>query len=120
MDDKIKKLPKWAQTHIANLERERDVAVRSLNETIDDQTESPFFWDDLVCTGETQGPSLKRRYFQSHAIRVVHEGVSLSIYLRDGEIDLSWGDTGNHGREVALIPSLYQQARLVSQENMRK
>ncbi len=44
--EKIKKLPMWAQDYIANLESERFVAVRALNEAMDELTPSPFYVDD--------------------------------------------------------------------------
>jgi hypothetical protein len=51
-EEQIAKLPKWAQDHIANVERERFVSVRALNEAMDSQTKAAFYCDDYVCTGE--------------------------------------------------------------------
>ena len=38
------KLPAWAQEHIKELERERDIAIRALNDYVDNQTESAIFY----------------------------------------------------------------------------
>lgn len=114
----IKKLPKWVQEHIQNLQRQRDVAVRELNNYIDSQTPSPFYVDGLVCTGEESGPSLKRRYIEGNKMSVNHDGVSLSIHLRDGHIDLQWHSARSFTGDVAFIPSACQAARLVSKDNM--
>lgn len=58
------KLPKWAQEHIRKIEREREVAVRALNQYVDDQTPAAFYVDEPESTGEQVGPSFKKRYFQ--------------------------------------------------------
>lgn len=55
--DKIAKLPRWAQEHIEKIGRERDQAINALNRFLDGQTPSGFYVDDCVCTGEEQGPS---------------------------------------------------------------
>jgi hypothetical protein len=117
--EKIKKLPKWAQEHINNIERERDVSIKTLNKFIDGQTETSFWYDDLICTGEEKGPSFKRRFIQTHRMEVEHAGVSLSVLLRDGCIDIGWR-SGNRfsNSEAAFIPTSYMQARIVSKENM--
>jgi hypothetical protein len=114
----ITKLPKWAQEHIKGIARQRDAAVRALNEYVDNQTPSPIFVDDYVCTGEGRGSSSKRRYVQGNNLTIEHQGVRLYITLRDRQIDLQWGNGVGIG-EVALIPSSFQIARLVSKENMR-
>lgn len=119
MED-ISKLPKWAQEKIKTLERERENAIRQLNDYLDSQTKSPFYITDLVSTGEAErGPSYKTTYIQTNKMTIFHAGVLLDILLREGQIDLSWG--GDHSRlhEIAFIPSSHQSARLVSKENMR-
>jgi hypothetical protein len=119
MKEKIKKLPKWAQEIIRNLERERAEAINTLNRYVDDQTESPFYSDDSVSTGETQGPTTKRKYFQAYRMNIKHNGVSLGITLRDN-IELKWEDDNRDLKEVAFVPTSFQTAELVSKENMRQ
>ena len=114
----IVKLPKWAQDHIKELERERDTAIRALNEYVDGQTESPIFYDELVSTGEERGPSLKRVYIQSHDIEVIHNGVHLSLLLRDN-IELRCEDVKRAMNFVAFVPTSLNAMSLVSKENMR-
>lgn len=112
------KLPKWAQDHIKTLERERDVAVRSLNEYVDGQTESSIYYDDLISTGEERGPSNKRVYIQTHSIEVEHNGVHLSLLLRDN-IELRCEDLNRAMNFVAFVPTSFNGMSLVSKENMR-
>lgn len=119
--DKIAKLPKWAQYEIANLRRDRDMAIRALNEHLDRETESPFYFDDLVCTGEEKGPSFKRKYVQTHKMTVKHAGVELVIVIRRGDesIDMHWNAPGQPCQDVAFIPTSFQAASLKAKENMR-
>ncbi len=115
----ITKLPKKIQQRINDLQRERDVAVRALNEYLDNQTPSHFYFDDLLSTGEERGPSPKRVYVQAGShITIEHAGVTLEVYDCYGErLSLRWHSENRH-REIALIPETYMAARLVAKENM--
>lgn len=117
----ISRLPKWAQEYITAVIRQRDVAVRALNAYCDESTPSPFRTEDLECTGEEQGPSLKVRYIQAHRVIAEHAGVELTVLIRPDEpvIELSWGRPGGAPCAVALIPSAFQSAHLVAREHMR-
>lgn len=123
-DEQLNKLPKWAQEEFRNLQRERDLAVRQMNAITNQQTESPIYCDDYVCSGEQQGPTCKRRFFQGKRVTINWEGVKLEIYCSDGTgqrhrgIQLSWCQADMHG-DVALIPEGYMQARLIRKEYMR-
>lgn len=75
------KLPRWAQDHIKDLQRERDTAVRCLNEFQDAQTASSFYVSRLECTGESQGPTEKRHYIQTDRIHFVWGGNNFEISL---------------------------------------
>lgn len=118
----IDRLPKWAQDHIQTITRERDTAVRALNEYVDGQTESGFYYDDFLSLGERRtealygGPSSKRIYVQTRAITVVHAGVELDVVARnDGsgpEISIQWGSEHRGVGEIAFIPHSFQCARL--------
>lgn len=120
MDDRIKKLPVWAQEIIEDLAQQRETAVRALNKYADDQTPSPFYIDELECTGEEKCPSKKTRYIQTRKIAVEHAGVHLSILLRDGSIDLQWWESLNRGAgQVAFVPKSFQAVDLIAKENMR-
>lgn len=121
--EQLSKLPKWAQDHIRDIARQRETAVNVLNEFVNDDTPSPFFFEDYACTGECQGPSNKRRYIQAHSVTVVWRGVELRVSANDygnsgRGIGLSWGTEGGRHQDVAFIPSNYLSARLVSKEDM--
>lgn len=115
----VTKLPKWAQEYIATIKRERDTAVRSLNEWVDAQTPQPFFVDEMECLGEQRGPSIKRRYFEGTRVVAAWQGIRLDVTLADDGIRLQWADTDRDSREVGLVPTAFQYVRLVSKENMR-
>lgn len=116
------KLPKWAQEHIRDLERERETAIGALNEHLDNQTPTPFYVDTMESIGESAGPTQMRFYFPAdHKMEATHKGVTLSISLREDGINLQWSEGDNNWSmgEVAFIPGSFQQARLVAKEHMR-
>ena len=117
--EQLAKLPQWAQKHLADVKRQRDVAIRALDAYVDSQPPSPFYTEDLACTGEQSGPTIRKRYIQAHALCVDHDGVHLDIILRDKQIDLSWGRGRYKEGEVAAVPSSWQAMRLVAKENLR-
>ncbi len=118
--EKIAKLPKWAQEHIANLDRRMELAERKLKEFEDAQTPSEFFYDDYVCVGDGSPPNV-RRYVQTHKISVVRDGVRVDIMLRLDEkgIEISWGDEFRGCREIAMVPTSFQKIKLVKKEDIR-
>jgi hypothetical protein len=122
--EQIQKLPKWAQDYIQNLAREREMSVRALNEFCDNDTPSPFYFEGMVCNGETQGPSSKRRYIQANSITVVWRGIELQVDAHDygnrgSGIGLRWSTADRAMREAAFVPESYQSARIVAREDMR-
>jgi hypothetical protein len=64
-DEQIKKLPAWARDYIKDLDRERFLAVRSLNTFLDSKTPSSVYTQSYECTGETVGPSIKINFLQT-------------------------------------------------------
>ena len=120
----VTKLPKWAQEHIRDLERQREAAVTALNRALDAQTPGPFYYDDNVLIGDRQGPSRKRIYFAQHewSICCEHAGLILRVTARrDREevIGLQWGLVDWSTKDVAMVPVSHNAVRLVAQENMR-
>jgi hypothetical protein len=115
LNQKITKLPVWAQKHIESLTRQRDRALEAQKAYLDGQMESPFFV-------EYDGPKHSdKRYVQADTITVRYQGVQLRVdanpYGNTGEgIRLQWEGTDH--REVAFIPAHHQGARLVSQKHM--
>ncbi len=119
MDKRIAKLPKWAQDIIKKLVRERKEAVDVLNGFCDTQTKTPFFFREMLSTGEKQGLSFKEKYIQTCEINIKHCGVFFQARLgRDG-IKLSWENEKRHMEQVAFIPQSFQQAELIAKDNMR-
>jgi hypothetical protein len=119
----IAKLPKWAQEHIENLQRERDGAIRALKKWTDSQTPSPIFVDEYA-----NG----KRYVQSTKLSVEWRGVWLELLLpdahdpsRDQGINLNWGVGVGLGERLsiahaAFIPRGFQSACILSPENMTR
>lgn len=118
----ISKLPKWAQTEMQNLQRERDTAVKALREYVDGQTESEIYIDNLECIGEKKGPSLIRRYINGeHQVTFAHAGINLTVSIfRDNSIELRYGRSQRPmgGWDVALIPKTTGNIELRTKKNM--
>ena len=115
--EQIAKLPKFAREEIETHQRQRDEAVRRLNEMTDNQTVSPFFIDEFDCTSSP--PESRKVYFQTHnRMKINHGGVLVEIYLRGQEIEIKWETPQRHG-DVCFRPTSYQSASLLTKENMR-
>jgi hypothetical protein len=80
------KLPKWAQDHIKDLQRQRDEAVKTLNRSLDSQTKTAIWFEQHPCTGEQKGPSFKRSYVQSDRIAFAANGSVYELCLHDGVV----------------------------------
>jgi hypothetical protein len=108
--EQLAKLPKWAQAHIARIERTRDDAIEQLGRYIDDQTPSSVYYEAMG--------SFDRKYIQSRRIVFQSEGVELTVMLPGDSqrgIELSWGPEGCHGLgDMCFIPTAYQQARITN------
>ncbi len=118
--EQIAKLPKWAQEYIENLDRRVVIAERELKKMQDSQTPSEFYIDDVLCIGEGT-PQHARRYVQTHKMTVEHDGVKLTILLRQDEkgIDLQWNNTSRLMSEVAMVPLSFNKVKIVAKEFMR-
>lgn len=123
--EQIAKLPRWAQEHVKDLERNLATAQALSKRLADAQTPSPFFVDDWTVT-----PTVKR-YIQSPADRlcVEHAGVHLEIFLArpdDGQrlygIELSYhgiNERSSSGSTIALMPRSISCIQLVNKANLR-
>jgi len=119
--EQLAKLPKWAQQAFHDLSRERDVAVRELNQWIDHQTPSEISIDEHPCLGEgnSNGPSFKTRFVQGESLTFKHAGIELSVNIyRPGKIILQWNGFPSMD-EAAFIPTGFQSAELIAWKNMR-
>lgn len=101
----INRLPKWAQRHIRDLSRERDDALRQLNELLDCETESPFYTQDILPS--SRGNLSVKRYIQTNSVTVEDGGVTLEVLLPGGiqgrqGIELRWQSEAN--KEVGILP----------------
>lgn len=78
----ITRLPKWAQEQITDLQRQRDEAIRTLNEATDSQTKSRIWVSRMPCTGETGGgPVQKLQYIQAHSVYFQHRDEKFELSL---------------------------------------
>lgn len=119
-ESQLAKLPTWARKYIENAERERDIAIKRLEEFQDFQSKSEFFYEENYWTHRQRGPETVTRYIQTRRVICEFEGVRLEVYLRDDHIDLSWGEAGTYqSGEVAFIPTSFMQARLVHPSRLR-
>lgn len=122
IEEKIAKLPVWAQKHIKDLERKQEAALRTLNKHVDQETPSPFYYEEHPCTGEGLGPVTKRFYIQAHTIQCEFDGIELRIsahhYNNQVGVRLSWNSLLRYVGEVAMVPESFNTVRLVAKEDM--
>jgi hypothetical protein len=118
--EKIAKLPKWAQEHIADLERRQRNAETHYREYVDSQTPSHIFYEEYVNVGEKSEHFT--RFVQTDRITVKHDGVRLDILLRpeDKGIELQWDDENRRCREIAMVPTSFQKIKLIRKEDIRQ
>lgn len=112
--EQLARLPKWAQQHMAALQRERDTAVKAFREYEDGQTPSKI-WCERLTYLDGSGPTLHRNYFQADSIEMEYAGVHLDVNLRNADgIKLCWRPAGSSVTmgPICLIPESYQQVRL--------
>lgn len=116
LNQKIAKLPTWAQKHIELLTRQRDDARADEKKYLDEQTESPFFVQYCGPKNDT------KRYVQAHTMTVRWGGVVLRVDAHDFNkmngpgIQLRW-ESEKHN-DVALVPMHHQACRLVAKEDL--
>jgi hypothetical protein len=109
--EKLVKLPRWARDYINQLAMERETAIRNLNKYLDEQKPSPYFTEELMCTGEEKergsaGPTNKIRYIQASGIACKHPKEKVGVRMRvvDDGIMISLEGRGPH-HSIAIIPS---------------
>jgi hypothetical protein len=113
--EKLDKLPKWAQAYIMKIERERDTATEALARYQDSQTESPIYTDELVCDGRQQAPSFIRRYISSFVpVNFEYANIHLTVRLVENCIELRWSKNGDTLSKVAVVPTGFQSVELTT------
>ena len=105
-----KKLPKWAQNHIKDVEIERDDAIRTLNRFCDNQTVSPIYIYEWIY--EEGGQKEKKHYIQTRHVDFEHIGLELNVLLQEGAIRINWHSTGD--REGVIKPQASNSINLLS------
>lgn len=64
-EDQLSRLPKFAQQEIRDLRRQRDEAIKLLSDSLDAQTPSQIFYDEML---SLSGGRQKTFYVQTHRI----------------------------------------------------
>jgi hypothetical protein len=115
--EQLERLPKWAQTHIEQLDRQRRSAITALKKFQDsDEPTRVSYEQGRYLDGEFQ---FFVRHIDTHRMLFISNGVSLSVSLPDGEvgrgIELSWSPEGSQGSgDMCFTPTAYQQARITN------
>ncbi len=120
-DERFLKLPKWTQDYISKIERERDVAIIALRKAEDHSKESPFFYEDLACTGERKGPSNLRFYIQAHHIVAEYAGIRVELYCvpNENHMRFNFGDIDRSLEYAVMTPVSYQQYEIRNLNNAK-
>ena len=113
----IERLPKWAQTHIKDLDRQRRVAIDTLKQFQDSNEPTMVSYEKMrYLDGEMQ---FLTRYIDAQRVEFVAAGVSLVVTLPIDECDLgiklAWGPEGRISLgDLCFTPTSYQQARITN------
>jgi len=108
LDERVSKLPVWAQDHINDLERDVRNTRRRLDRFLDTQTPTKVWVEDYVAGVKS--------YVPDDRVVISHQGVTLEVNARGDEgIRLQWRPQGTHGLgELSFVPVSYQQARITN------
>ena len=115
--EQIECLPKWAQPHIRQLDKQRRDAITALKRFQDsDEPTRVSYEQHRHLDGKFR---VFTRHIDTHQMQFICNGVSLVVTLPDDEvgrgIQLSWGPEGGHGLgDMCFTPTAYQQARITN------
>ena len=115
--EQIERLPKWARSHIKQLDRERRSAIDVLDKFQDsDEPTRVSYEQGHYSDGEYR---FFTRHIDTHRMQFICNGVSLVVTMPDDDvargIELSWGPEGGHGLgDLCFTPTAYQQARITN------
>lgn len=107
-------MTKKEKAEMETLRRQRDEAVRCLNEWRDSQTPAAFSTTDIIC--DTQPPRFVKRYFHGRSIEAEHLGIRVSVKLREDCISVDYTEGDDSFHKVTFTPVGYQQFELSQQK----
>ena len=116
--EQIGRLPKWAQSHIEQLERQRRDAISTLERFQDSDKPTMISYEQRQHLDSKF--QVFTRHLNTHQVQFAREGVSLVVTLpyyddNDHGIKLSWGPVGQHSMgDMCFTPTAYQQARITN------
>lgn len=99
-DEQLKKLPKWAQDHISEL----NIKLNALERSNDQQTPSSIYSEDLV-TGT-------KSFIQSRHVVVNHSGIRLMVSCDNDGIDFLWLRENHRIQDIGIFPSASNSIKL--------
>ena len=123
--EKLNKLPKWAQQEFVDIERKHEIAVAKLDEYINENQEGYFSIDDISTHGNKSCESslvfLKHRV-KGNNMKIHFKGVELDIFLDEcsEKINLSYSLEDQHspfGNDVLLQPVCHNKFSLSKHTN---
>ena len=115
--EQIERLPKWAQAHIKQLDRQRRDAISALEQFQDSDEPTMISYEQMRrLDGDLQ---FFIRHIDTHEVTFTACGVTLVVTMPVDEmsrgIKLSWGPEGSYGLgDLCFTPTAYQQARITN------
>jgi hypothetical protein len=114
-DERIEKLPMWAQDLIAETERQRLEAVRTLEELLDNQTPTKFYARDIISVKPGK-PEHKTFYFATSRVTCENDNVFVEIYPCDEGVQVKFWSGKQWAGGAAIIPEASNSIRVVQCE----
>lgn len=120
----LESLPKWAQSHIENLTRDRDKLSRLLDKQMSTQEVTPI-WTMVHRPADeptNRAPVTDRLYYPiEHSFMIEWEGIKVDVILREGCIDFQFDPAGKCASgDVCIRPVSYNKLEVLHRDNMRR
>ncbi len=104
--EQIAKLPVWAKNHITRLERSLAEVTRRIDSIENEQEPTEFYYEIHDCERPYGGPTFRKIYLPKYCTPSCEiGGIKLSVYIRDGDIEISLGGMAAQAMAIAPVAS---------------
>jgi hypothetical protein len=92
--EQLAKLPKWAWGHIKNLARQREEAVRKLEDFTEHKKDGNVEVTEISC--HTTPPTIIKARFKSNDVSFIDHGIEVDVGTVPEGIRIRWANEGRY------------------------